>query len=305
MKILLHYPKWGNRWSGYIEAALREHEVTVSHSEQIEEIGKLSEDKDLLFSMWANEVVIFWTRCFKQKKIATFMRRYEVWETGLMENIDWSSVDALFFVSAYFKRLFNAFWPGVEAHKQHIVQNGIDCDKFPLRPNRTGTKKIALVCQIKNVKNIPLACQILLELPTSYTIHHIGLPHTSQICGQTMSYVKELGFGNRFVFEGRIDPSDVPAWLQDKDFILSTSINEGNPNNVLEAMAMGIKPIIHAWPGARDQFPEQYIFTTVNQAVQQIMCETYIPWQYRDWIETHYSLKNFEKITEVVNDLAS
>jgi hypothetical protein len=37
---------------------------------------------------------------------------------------------------------------------------------------------------------------------------------------------------------------------------LSTSLSEGNPNNVIEAMAKGIKPVVHAWPGAEDQFPE-------------------------------------------------
>jgi glycosyltransferase involved in cell wall biosynthesis len=85
-------------------------------------------------------------------------------------------------------------------------------------------------------------------------------------------------------------------WWEQCSYCLSTSLSEGNPNNVIEAMAKGIKPIIHNWPGAKDQF--QDTFDTVEQALGQFAGD-YNSEQYRDWISKNYSLKNIDKVVEL------
>jgi len=118
-----------------------------------------------------------------------------------------------------------------------------------------------------------------------------------------MSYTHELGLGDRAIFYDQIDPAKMPEWYHDKDYLLSTSLNEGNPNNVIECMAMGIKPIIHAWPGARDQFPEDLIFTKISEAKKIITENKYESARYRDWITRFYPYSNIKKIHKVIKDV--
>lgn len=304
-KVLLHYPKWNNRWEQPILEQLKDYDLTVSHSNNLEEINGLSEDKDILISMWCSSVVNMWTHKFPDKKIITYLRRYELWEEDLMARPNWAVVNHIIFVSKWCKEMANMMWKQnniAPPLHQSIIPNGIDMQSFTLRKEKAGTGKIAMVCSLKEVKNLPLAFQILTELPDRYSFHHIGLPYSTQILGQIMSYANNLNVADRIHFDGHIARDKVNEWLMDKDYILSTSINEGNPNNVIEAMAMGIKPVIHNWPGARDQFPNDLIFEKINGAIDIITGESYTPQSYRNWVENRYGIDNFKKFKEIVDN---
>lgn len=308
MRILLHFPTWQNRWIPYVKAALREFDVTLCHEEKnLEKLCEVSAKHDLLLSMWANDIVAVWTIKFPEKKIVTYLRRFEMWESGFMQNIVWSAVDKVIFVSKWCREAANELLIHNEItppDDQRVIPNGIDIEEFPLRKERPNTKKIGLVCSLKEVKNVPLAFQIMLGLPEEYTLHHIGLPYRSQDTGQLFSYARGLpGVANRFYTEWYIPKNKVREWLEDKDFIISTSLNEGNPNNIIEAMSAGVKPIIHNWPGAKDQFPEDLIFSRVSEAVGLITDNTYEPQRYRDWVESRYSLDNFKQLTATIKEL--
>jgi len=307
MRILLHYPAWGNRWEPYIKEALNEFDLTITHTEDSAELGELSLEADVLISMWASGIVEFWSKYFSDKKIVTYLRRFELWQPEFMTKIDWTKVDRTIFVSNWCRQAANMMWNSHHIKRpkeQIIIPNGVDFSDFELRQKKPDTKKIAFVCSLKEVKNVPLAFQILMELPKDYTLHHIGLPFSSQHTGQLYSYMHGLGLTDRFFSDGHIPREKVADWLADKDYILSTSLNEGNPNNVIEAMAMGIKPVIHSWPGAREQFPEDLIFDRVSGAVDLITGESYTPVSYRNWVLDRYNLSNFEKFKKVVEQLA-
>lgn len=303
MKVLLYYPEWGNRWIPYIEKELSRYELMVFNTPaggqiDLEVLRSLSRKADVLISMWCDPVPAVWSNEFADKKIITYLRRYELWETVLMDNIKFENIDTVVFVSEYYRNKFEHLYPG-KIRNSCVIRNGVDLSEFPFKKRSRGNK-IGMMCSIKNVKNLPLAGLILKELPDEYKIHHIGIPFNSQIAGQIVSYLDNLGVLDRFIFEGTVSREEVPAWLDDKNYILSTSINEGNPNNIIEAMAMGIRPIIHDWPGARDQFPEEYIFQSVYQAVHAVK-GGYISELYRKWVEEHFSLKNFEAIHDLIS----
>jgi hypothetical protein len=87
-------------------------------------------------------------------------------------------------------------------------------------------------------------------------------------------------------------------WWDDKSFCLSTSISEGNPNNVIEAMAKGIKPIVHSWPGSEDQFPDDLRFSTVREAVEAFE-GPYDSFRYQGIVNEKFSLNNIERVVDL------
>lgn len=302
MKVLLHYPKWNNRWIPYIEHELSRYDVTVCHSYSSKELRLLSEKADLLISMWCDPCVTLWSQEFPEKKIITYIRRYEMWSNNLFRWTSFPRIDAVIFVSEYYKRLFENGMVE-QPQRTYCIPNGIDLSQFPFRPKRAGTNKVALVGQMKSVKNFPLAVQVLMGLPKSYTAHQIGLPANEMQIGQFVSYVDNLGFNGRWTVYPPITPESMIDWYKDKDYILSTSLNEGNPNCVIEAMAMGIKPVIHNWPGARDQFPVDLIWDEIGYAADLMTCDEYQPGRYRQWVEERYGLDNYKQLHKVIEEI--
>ena len=305
IKITLYYPEWSNRWIPYILDELTScYEVTVFHNTNIDVVVEASKDADILLSMWCDPIVEFWSNKFPHKKIISYLRRYEMWEQETIKNVKFENIDAMIFVSQYYKNVFNGIINSAgEQKRQYVIANGIDTSHFSIPSSVPEKTKIALIGSIKVVKNLPLAGQVLLQLPEEYTIHHIGLPFNSQSTGQVMSYLGNLGLSHRFRFEGHIPSDKVPKWLENKGCILSTSLNEGNPNCIIEAMAMGIKPVIHNWPGAKGQFPKDLIWNTLDEAVAMITSDKREPERYRQHVIENFSLDNFKKLHTVIDEV--
>jgi glycosyltransferase involved in cell wall biosynthesis len=62
---------------------------------------------------------------------------------------------------------------------------------------------------------------------------------------------KELKIDNEVNFVGRINNNDIPKFLQQANFYISTPITEGVSASLFEAMASGCLPIVSDLPGNR------------------------------------------------------
>jgi len=304
LKVLLAYPSWDNRWIPYFNKELAQYDTVNIRSDDmsLNNLWDLSRKADVLISMWATEVPLFWSVYFPDKKIITYLRRYEFFGGDYMRNTKWENVDAVIFVNECVREAFEkSIFP--PPRRTYTIYNAVDLDQFRLA-ERNGRKptRIAFVTSGTDHKNFPLAVQILHCLPDEYTVHHIG----KKVKGFKVlydSYMESMGVAGRWFWDDRIPAAQMPEWYGDKDFILSTSITEGNPNNVIEGMACGLKPIVHAWPGAGTQFPSDAIFRTAEEAAQMIREGAYQPLQYRKWVEDHYSLDNIRQIHKVIEDV--
>ena len=71
------------------------------------------------------------------------------------------------------------------------------------------------------------------------------------------------------------------------DFCICTSVDEGDPNFIKEAMAMGVKPIIRAFPGAYEMFPPDLVTSNIPGMIEMIEAskDTYESERYRQWVK--------------------
>ena len=79
--------------------------------------------------------------------------------------------------------------------------------------------------------------------------------------------------------------------------MLSTSIHESFGYGIAEAMARGIKPVIHDFLNADEIWDKRFLFNTVDEAVDMILDDSYDSEAYRDFIKSRFNLD--DKVAEI------
>ena len=65
--------------------------------------------------------------------------------------------------------------------------------------------------------------------------------------------------------------TDMEEWFREVSFVLSSSDTEGCHTGVLEGMASGCMPIVYKWPGAVDMFPKDFVYDSLDSAVDDVI----------------------------------
>jgi glycosyltransferase involved in cell wall biosynthesis len=226
-----------------------------------------------------------------------YIRRFEYY-TNLIEQVDWSKVGAVIMVNDFLADGFKKR-TGV---KPHVVYNSVDPDEWTFKEREPGSN-IAWVGFVNQKKNLPLALQIMHELPRDYVLHVAGDFQDAQ----SMDYAVHMAnlMGIKVNFYGQIRAEHMDAWLEDKSYLLNTSISEGCPNSVLEAMAKGIKPVVHNWPGAEQQFRPFYPFYNIRIAVGDIRRGDYDSNEYRSDVIKTFGSSNYTKVRQIIQEVAN
>jgi glycosyltransferase involved in cell wall biosynthesis len=108
-----------------------------------------------------------------------------------------------------------------------------------------------------------------------------------------------FNLNGKFKYHGMIPSDKMKDFLSDKSFIISSSVKEGCPMNILEGMAMGLKPLVHVWPGALDIFPRKWVWASIKEATDILESE-HNPEEYRQFVVDNHNPKIADKIAEVV-----
>ena len=146
----------------------------------------------------------------------------------------------------------NAFWEkglGIDPAKIHVLYNGL---RQPGPPTPApGNKVVVSVGRIDPLKDVHtmlrVAQETLRHVPDAQFLHYGPVTEGEEAYGRSCHALHEqLGLGDRFRFMGRTkDPNGV---VRDADVVLMTSISEGLPMSILEAMGQG-RPVVSTGVG--------------------------------------------------------
>ncbi|HEV56375.1 MAG TPA: glycosyltransferase family 1 protein, partial [Phycisphaerales bacterium] len=185
------------------------------------------------------------------------------------------------------------------------IPNGVDVDRIPFC-NRPPGKNLAFIADVRPVKNPMLMLQCLHRLHSmdpQYRMFWAGRCPDVALDQYIRHMTRALGLETAIQRDGWQD--DINEWLKDKHYILCTSTIESQGMGVLEAMAAGLKPVVHNFPGAEETFGAEWLFDTPEQFCDQILAGAYEPQRYRRFVAERYSLADtLDRIESLLDGLA-
>jgi hypothetical protein len=270
-----------------------------------EELYKLMKWSDISWFEWCTDLAVVASNLPKVCKTIIRLHRYEAYEQW-PRRINWVNIDILITVGNSFVR--DALLRSVPQLTSRItlvtIPNGVNLEKFAFTERKRG-KNIAFLANLRMVKNPAFVLQCMQKLhyiDPGYRLFFGGTFQDGALEQYLRYMVDALDLRDVVFFDGWQE--DVGSWLEDKHYIVSTSIIESQGMGLLEAMACGLKPVIHNFPGADQIFPSEFLFNISEQFCQQILSDTYEPGKYRRFVEENYSLRNqLNKINDLLRQL--
>ncbi|WAM30839.1 FkbM family methyltransferase [Caldicellulosiruptor naganoensis] len=275
--------------------------IVVTDFKQIDEGMQWA---DICWFEWCDELVIYGSRheLARGKKLICRVHSYEAF-TDYIFKVNWDNIDKIIFVAKHIFELVNDKLQGVLRSKSVVIPNGIDLKKFTFEKRNRGFN-LAYVGYINYKKGPMLLLQLFKALhdkDNRYKLHIAGEFQDERYLLYFKQMMKEWELEDSIVFEGW--QNDINKWLEDKNYVICSSILESQNISIMEAMAKGIKPVIHNFVGAREIYPSHLIWTTIDEAIDIILSENYDSVKYREFIEKNYSLEN--KLCEIKKLLES
>ncbi len=265
--------------------------VNIISNEDIKQISEVMEWADICWFEWCDSLIAYGSKLpiAKDRKIICRLHSYEAF-IKYPAYVNWSNVDRVIFVSEDIMRyVLDTF--GIEKEKAICIPNGVNLSKWNYLERQPGFK-VAYVGYINYKKGAMLllhAFNALYEKDQRYKLYVAGRFQDPRDSMYFEQMIRELKLQDNYFFEDWQE--DLASWLMDKDYILCTSLLESQNMSVMQAMASGIKPIIHNFVGAKAIYPEKYVWNTIDEAVAMITNEEYNSSEYRGYIEENYSLE--------------
>ncbi len=281
------------------------YDVRTCYSNNNQEIESATQWADIVWLEWANELTIALTNhptILDSKHIICRLHSYEAF-AGYAGKINWGKISDLIFVAEHIKNIVLQQVPDLlnKVKNIHIIPNGINLDKLAFKNPSKGTN-LAYLGQI-NYKKGPMlllhAFRELVQVDKKYRLFIGGNFQDVRYELYFSQMIKEMGLENNIQMDGWVE--NVGSWLDDKQYIVCTSVLEGHPVGLMEAMACGLKPIIHNFVGARQIYPDKYLWNTIPEFVSSVTGPDYDSREYRLFIEKHYSLqKQLKSIASII-----
>jgi Tfp pilus assembly protein PilF len=276
--------------------------VRLFEGGDINQMAELMKWSDISWFEWCTNLAVAGSQLPKVCKNIIRLHRYEAYEQW-PQQVNWANVDLLITVGNSFTKdaLINRV-PDIETQTAMVaVPNGVNLEKFAF-VNRPRGKNIAFLANLRMVKNPAFVLQCMQKLhymDREYRLYFGGIFQDLALEQYLRHMVNALDLRDVVFFDGW--RADVNSWLEDKHYIVSTSIIESQGMGLLEGMASGLKPVIHNFPGASEIFPLEFLFNIAEEFCEQVLSDKYEPEVYRRFVEENYPLKNqLNKINDIL-----
>ena len=284
-----------------IDFAKQRFQIHVFEEQTEEELFKLMQWSDISWFEWCTNLAIIGSKQPKVCKNIIRLHRYEAYGQW-PELVNWANIDTLITVgNSYVKNALFQAVPNIESQTSIVtIPSGINLEKFTFTERKKG-KNIAFLSNLRMVKNPAFILQCMQKLhyiDSEYRLFFGGIFQNKTLEQYLKYMVDALDLGDVVFFDGWQE--DVSSWLKDKHYIVSTSMIESQGLGLLEAMACGLKPVIHNFPGANEIFPSEFLFNISEEFCDQILSDNYESQKYRRFVEENYQLKNlFTKVNNI------
>jgi glycosyltransferase involved in cell wall biosynthesis len=284
-----------------LEFTKRRFEVRVFEGKTEDELYELMRWSDISWFEWCTNLAVIGSNKPKVCKTIVRLHRYEAYENW-PQQVNWDNVDVLITVgNNTAKEVLLKKVPALESRTSMVtIPNGVDLNKFKFVDRQRG-KNIAFLANLRMVKNPGFALQCMQKL------HYIDREYKLFFGGEFQDEVVEqylkhmvdaLDLRDVVFFDGRQE--NVNSWLLDKHYIVCTSLIESQGMGILEGMAVGLKPVIHNFPGANQICLPEFLFNISEEFCEKILSDSYMPRKYRKFVEERYSLKNqLDKVNSI------
>lgn len=186
----------------------------------------------------------------------------------------------------------------VDMDKVMILPKGINLDFFEFNDTSDGTLINAVV-----TRSLEPEYKHDLILKAFSIVKQKSIPFKLTIIGDGTELkklkwlAKELKIDNEVNFVGRINNNDIPKFLQQANFYISTPITEGVSASLFEAMASGCLPIVSDLPGNRCwiQQKENGILVTIEN---EFKLAEEIEWAFKNTDFTKKAIVENRKFVE-------
>ena len=224
------------------------------------------------------------------KRVVCRMIDIEVWQQHYMAP-KWDLMTDIVFIAPHIRNLVDLntlpeFNP--ENTRIHTIPCGVNLDRYKFAERGHGFD-IAVVSEKWSSKGTHEILQVALALQrmnARYKIHWLGQRSDSNW---------EYAYFDDFVEHHKLnieftnilnDGRTVDDFLEGKNYLLHGSIKEGFSYATAEAMAKGIKPVVHRFFGA-DAIWGDMTWDTIDEAVKMIVGGTYDSQSYRQYLIDH------------------
>ncbi len=273
----------------YIEQRFQ---VRFVESRDIKQIHEAMQWSDISWFEWCTDVVVEASRLPKVCKTIVRLHRFEAY-CEWPAKVRWENIDALITVgNTFVKDALLRQVPALEARTRSIViPNGVNPQRYKYVARPRG-KNIACIGYLNARKNPMFLLQCMQKLhyiDPQYKLFFAGVFQDAALEQYIRYMVKALDIADVVFFDSWQD--DINGWLDDKHYIVSTSVGESQGMGVLEGMACGLKPVVHNFPGADQIFTSEFLFNIAEEFCHQICEGSYEPERYRRFVEERYSLE--------------
>lgn len=229
----------------------------------------------------------------------------EVWQGHFAYDNMWDIVDDVIFPAPHIQQIMMADSRPQQGHfKQHVIPFGVDLDKWTFKERKDGFK-IGVVAERWVSKGVDYVIQIALKLQEIDQRYHIyWLGQNNDYHWQHEYLLDMIKRHNLPIILEEEFVDNLNQWWEDKSFVLSASMKETFGYNIAEAMAKGIKPLIHEFYGFRPIWGDSgYTWASIDECIDLITDTKYNSQEYLDYlIRKGYTVDGMmNRIEEVIN----